>query len=119
MQKKGIKIDLALNDEVIQAYKAIGDQMWTILGNVNGLTQKMEKEIANLKSLDVAKALTKLTDIENASEKIGIPLTPELIKIKRSLSVIAQNSDTVSNKMYSLNDGIMTAINSFADKWGK
>jgi hypothetical protein len=117
MQKKGYKIDLNLLEDLKTKYETISDSLWRIMGGVSGNQQKVDAEILKLKSLDLKSILSDISEIEKASEQIGIPASPEVLKMKSSVVSLQSSQDKTVSKMIASSNDIQDTIGAFANKW--
>jgi hypothetical protein len=116
MQKKVIKVDLALLQEMEALYEKAYDDAVRIGANISDGCLKIEKEMIKLKSISTKPLLQKLDEYEQASKRYGFPFESKYKNLRAKALAIQNNADKVYAKMYADSNAITTEMGSFLDK---
>ena len=111
----GVKVEMALNDEIKALWRKTVDQVWEIGGNINYNQSKNEKEMQRLKTFSTKEIIKKLDDYEEGAKKLGLPISAELQQIKAKAINLEKNAEKAFAEAFNNSTAIGTAIGKFMD----
>jgi hypothetical protein len=116
MQKKVVKVELKLIQEIEALYEQAYDDLLRIGGNISDGCLKIEKEMIKLKSISTKTILKKLDEYEEGSKRFGFPFDSKFQRMRDKALAIEKNADKVYAKMYADSNAITTEMGAFLDK---
>jgi hypothetical protein len=103
MQKKGIKIDMALVDEVEKLYQDANDSQFkaeTMIVDYNTMANNIASLLNQVSQKWVA-SKSKLEQFEKASKELGVPLSSQQENKKKTIDISIKEIDAYRKKLIS------------------